>query len=380
MKRISKYLTLTGLSGLLCLFLAMPADAQRGGGHSGGGGGGSHGGGGGSHSSGGGGFSRGGGGFSGGRSQSSFSSPRSSSRSQSTFSAPRSNNSFRSPRTNSFSSPRTNAFSSPSYRGSAHARVTSPTFRRGGVGSSYRSGRSSIRGGFYRDGRYYPGGYGHSYGRSYGYRYSPWSSHYGYHYNRGFYGSLYYPRLGFSLGVLPYGYYPFWWGDSQFYYSGGYFYQYGDGQYTVVEPPIGAAVNSLPSNAQSIVINGQQYYEANGVYYTPVIKDDGTVVYQVAGKDGQLETGSSDQGSYAPDQGYSDGGVQVAPEQNQRPAVAMPEIGDIFYSLPSDTRRIRLAGQVYYVSPDDFYYQETQDADGKKAYKVMGTPDNAPGE
>jgi hypothetical protein len=24
---------------------------------------------------------------------------------------------------------------------------------------------------------------------------------------------FYYPRLGFSLGFLPYGYYPFWWGD-----------------------------------------------------------------------------------------------------------------------------------------------------------------------
>ncbi|WP_345101081.1 DUF6515 family protein [Mucilaginibacter panaciglaebae] len=380
MKRISKYLTLTGLSGLLCLFLAIPADAQRGGGHAGDGGG-FHGGGGGSHSSGGG-FSRGGGGFSGGRSSGSFSSPRSGfSRPQGTFSSPRSNNSFSSPRTNSFSSPRTNAFSSPGYRGSEHARVTSPTFRRGGVGSTYRGGYGSIRGGYYRGGRYYPGGYGRSYGRSYAYRYSPWASHYGYYYNRGFYGRLYYPRLGFSLGVLPYGYYPFWWNDLQFYYSSGYFYQYDNGQYTVVEPPIGAAVNSLPGNAQSIVINGQQYYEANGVYYTPVTKDDGTVVYQVAGKDGQLETGSPDQGSYAPDdQGYSDGGGQVAPPAGGQSAVAMPEIGDIFYSLPSDSRKIKIAGQVYYVSPDDFYYQKIQDSDGKTAYKVMGTPDNAPGE
>lgn len=349
------------------MFLAIPADAQRGASHAGGGG--SHGGGGGSSS--GGGFSRGGGGFSGGRSSGSFSSPRSFSRPQGTFSSPRSNNSFRSPRTNSYSSPRTNAFSSPSYRGSEHARVTSPYFRRGGVGSSYRGGYGSIRGGFYRGGHYYPHGYGHYYG----YRYSPWASRYGYYYNRGFYGSLYYPRIGFSLGVLPYGYYPFWWNDLQFYYSGGYFYQYDNGQYTVVEPPIGAAVNSLPSDAQSIVINGQQYYEANGVYYVPVTKDDGSIVYQVAGKDGQLETGSGDQGSYAPgDQGYSGG----APAGDQ--SVVIPEVGDIFYSLPSDCRRIKIAGQVYYVSPDDFYYQKIKDSEGKTAYKVIGTPDIAPGE
>jgi|GEM_PF-4792468 len=40
MKRAYKYLSLTGLSVLLCLFLAIPADAQRGGGHPRGGGGG----------------------------------------------------------------------------------------------------------------------------------------------------------------------------------------------------------------------------------------------------------------------------------------------------------------------------------------------------
>ena len=384
MKRISKYLMLTGLSGLLCLFLAIPADAQRGGGHSGGGGGGGfHGGGGGGgsfHGGGGGSFSRGGGGFSSSRPSGGGFSRGSSgfSRPQGSFSSPRSV----SPRVNGFSSPRTNAFSGPGVqRGSAHA--ASPTFR-GGYGyrgsNGYRGGYGSIRGGYSRGGRYYPGGYGYGGRAYYGYRYSPWASHYGYYYNRGFYGSLYYPRLGFSLGVLPYGYYPFWWNDMQFYYSGGYFYNYDNGNYTVVEPPIGAAVNSLPSNAQSIMINGQQYYEANGVYYMPVTRDDGTVVYQVAGKDGQLETGSPDQGGYAPDQGGYSGGSQMAPPPSSQPAVAMPEIGDVFYSLPSDTRKIRLGGQVYYVSPDDFYYQQIEDQNGKKAYKVMGTPDNAPGE
>ena len=59
MKKALKYLLFTSLSGLICLFLALPADAQHrggnGGGHSGGGGG-HFGGGGGSR----GGFSSGG--------------------------------------------------------------------------------------------------------------------------------------------------------------------------------------------------------------------------------------------------------------------------------------------------------------------------------
>ena len=59
--------------------------------------------------------------------------------------------------------------------------------------------------------------------------------------------------------------YPFYYGDDQFFYSQVYFTTYNDNQYTVVEPPVGAEVTSLPDKAQSIVINGQQYFEENGV-------------------------------------------------------------------------------------------------------------------
>jgi hypothetical protein len=367
MKRIYQYLMLTGLSGILCLFLAIPADAQRGGSH-GGGGGGHSGGGGGSFSRGGGGGGGGGrssGGFSGGRSGGSFSGGRSTQ----SFRSP-STQSYRSPSTQSFRSPSNQSFRSQSFqRGGAYTRGGNSAYRGGAVNGN--RGSAGIRGGYTRGGRYYSGGYGRSYG--YGARYSPWYNRGGYYYNRGFYRSSYYPRLGFSLGILPYGYYPFWWGDAQFYYSGGYFYQYNNDQYTVVEPPIGAAVNTLPSNAQAITINGQQYYESNGVYYVPVTKDDGSLVYQVAGKDGQLDT--PDNGG-AQDDGYvgsnNNGNMQQAPAN-------APQIGDLFYSLPSDSRKIRIAGQSYYVSPDDYYYQETRDQQGNKAYKVMGTPDDAPG-
>src|ERR1700710_539921 len=81
----------------------------------------------------------------------------------------------------------------------------------------------------------------------------------------GYYG---YPHLGFYLGVLPYGYYPFYWGNSLYYYYGGIFYSpYDGGGYQVTTPPVGAAVPSLPEGASSIVIDGQQFYELNGVYY-----------------------------------------------------------------------------------------------------------------
>jgi hypothetical protein len=388
MKRVYQYLMVTGVSGLLCLFMALQVSAQqRGGGHSSGGGG---------HSGGGGSFSRGGGGggFSGGgRSSGGFSnggggfqrggggSFGGSRQSAGVYGGNRSTNGFR---------PQA---ATPQFqqRGAEHAQGLS--FRRGGVGTpyrggygntyrggygnSYRGGYGSIRGGYYRGGRYYPNGYGAYYNnRAYGYRYSPWYNRGGYYYNRGFYSSLYYPRLGISLGVLPYGYYSFNWGSDPFYYSDGFFYQYNNNQYTVVEPPLGAAVNALPKNATAITINGQQFYESNGVYYTPITKDDGTIAYQVAGKDGQLDTYSSPENGYAP---ANDGYTGRDSDGADQPTATMPEIGDVFNSLPPDSRKIKLGGQLYYVSPDDYYFQEIRDANGKKAYKVMGTPDDAPG-
>jgi hypothetical protein len=183
-----------------------------------------------------------------------------------------------------------------------------------------------------------------------------WGNHgYNYH-NRGYYNTYYLPRLGFACSVLPYGYYPFYYGDFQYYYSDGLFYQYDNSEYTVVEPPVGAEVTTLPEKAQSIVINGQQYYELNGVYYQPVTKDDGTTVYQIAGKDGELNTTS------------------VQDDQQQQG----PQMGDIVNQLPPDCRKIKVNGEKLYVSPDGVYYQEIVDANGNKTYKIVGLPSDEP--
>ena len=132
----------------------------------------------------------------------------------------------------------------------------------------------------YRPGLGYsrPGyGYRPGYGRAY---YRPYYSYY----------NFYRPFLGFRIGVLPYGYYPFWYGPTQFYYSGGLFYQQNNSQYEVVTPPVGAEVPNLPSDANQVTINGVDYYEYKGVYYTQKENADGKTVYVVAGKDGILNT------------------------------------------------------------------------------------------
>jgi len=181
-----------------------------------------------------------------------------------------------------------------------------------------------------------------------------WANRGYYHYNHGYYKSYYSPRLGFRCRILPYGYYPFFWGDYQYYLCDGLFYTYDNDEYTVVEPPIGAEVTTLPEKAQSIVINGQQYYECDGVYYEPITKDDGTVVYMVAGKDGELNTGAN-----------------VQDDQPQG-----PQLGDIVSQLPQDCRKIKVNGEKLWISPDGVYYQELLAADGTKTYKIVGLPDD----
>ncbi len=198
----------------------------------------------------------------------------------------------------------------------------------------------------------------------------PYNYYYNYH---GYYNAYYLPRLGYSLSVLPYGYYPFYWGGYPYFYSAGLFYQFNNNQYTVVEPPIGAAIKDLPDNAQSIVINGVQYYELNGVYYEPITKDDGSVVYQVAGKDGVLNTDESV--AVQGQQGAVQGGGSV---QYAAPTVTLPKIGDKVNSIPSDYRKVNINGQKYLMTADGYYYQEVFDNDNNKSYKVVGTPDEEP--
>lgn len=169
-------------------------------------------------------------------------------------------------------------------------------------------------------------------------------------YHRPYYGyyNFYRPYLGLSINVLPYGYYPFYFGADQFYYSGGLFYRQYDNSYKVVVPPVGAQVPSIPSDAKEVVINGQTFYEYKGVYYNSVQDANGKTVYVVAGKDGVLNTDSN--------VADSNGG---------------PQVGDLVDQLPDGSREVFIKGEQYYVSEDGVYYEKIV-TDGKVSYKVIG--------
>jgi hypothetical protein len=208
-------------------------------------------------------------------------------------------------------------------RGSGAAQVGS----HGAVGS-FRTGRGYFAGVGYHAGAFYRPGFG-------------------------YYG---YPHIGFYLGVLPFGYYPFYWGSSLYYYYGGIFYApYDNGGYAVTAPPIGAAVPSLPENASAIKIDGVQYYEADGVYYKESVNDQGQKIYVVAGRDGVLNTGDA--------------------TTDPNATVVAPKVGDIVNQLPDDCRKVILNGKHYFVSPDGIYYEKTTDQNGNTAYRIASLPE-----
>jgi hypothetical protein len=236
----------------------------------------------------------------------------------------------------------TSAFQGNGSRGNSAVRNGS-AFRGGNRGFggpgrnyAYRGGRGN-RGGYYGGPRYggnrlgFRGYYGRGYGRPY----------YGYY-------NYYRPYLGFSLSILPFGYYPFFYGDAQYYYSSGLYYRQYDNEYKVVVPPVGAEVPELPKDAEEVTINGQTYYEYKGVYYSPVEKADGKTAYIISGKDGVLNTENGDVN-----------------------AGSGARLGDIVEELPENSREVTVRGEKLYVSEDGVYYEAVQDGD-KVTYKVVG--------
>jgi hypothetical protein len=166
-------------------------------------------------------------------------------------------------------------------------------------------------------------------------------------YGPGRYG-YYRPHLGFSLRILPFGYYPFFFGSTQFYYSGGLYYRQYNDSYRVVVPPVGAEVPSIPSDADQVTINGQNYYEYKGVYYSAIVNDEGKDVYVIAGKDGVLNTPGD--------------------TEDAGPAL---QVGDEVNVLPEHVREVVLKGEKYFVSEDGVYYEEVISGD-KTTYRVVG--------
>ena len=192
------------------------------------------------------------------------------------------------------------------------------------------------------------------------------------------------------IGFLPYGYSTVYLGGYPYYYYNGTFYQpYGDDQYEVVDPPMGASVYDLPEGARAVIINGEKMYELNGTYYKEDRDSNGRTIYTVIGKNGEVNnTGEVDPGNVpSQGQGYipqgnppmDQGGINTPPASNMAPPAAdnatpptsQMQIGDITNQLPEGSKVVTIDGQKLYMSPDNTYFSE-ETAGGSTQYKVVG--------
>jgi len=241
---------------------------------------------------------------------------------------------------------------------------------------------------------YHAGGPGYAVGRAY---YHPRYSYIGFGgLNYGYYNGFFYRPYGFGLhlifppfgirvGLLPYGYYPFYWGANPYYYYGGIYYTpYADGGYQVSAPPLGALVPDLPSGYTTQVIDGQTFYQYYGTFYEPQVRDNGETWYKVVGLNGRLETGqpqydnqyqAAPQGQqpYQPDgqQQNQQQPMQQQPSQATPAQPAAPVTGDLLFKLPDGCTTITINGEQYFQSPAGTYYQEVIGQDNKIMYQII---------
>ena len=58
---------------------------------------------------------------------------------------------------------------------------------------------------------------------------------------------------------------------QDYYYQDGVFYTMDNGQYCVIEAPIGALVDEIPEDYDEVVLDGKTYYQVEDVLYKPTI-------------------------------------------------------------------------------------------------------------
>lgn len=88
------------------------------------------------------------------------------------------------------------------------------------------------------------------------------------------------PPVGAVVPSLPDGYETTMVGNDTYYYFGGAFYMQTDQGFEVVAAPPGAVITQLPVGAVDQQVNGQDLLVYNNVYYMP-ISQDGQDAYEV---------------------------------------------------------------------------------------------------
>lgn len=247
-------------------------------------------------------------------------------------------------------------------------------------------------------GRPRPGYYGRGYGSIYRPRVSVGIGAYGGYAMRPRVGvsvGIGFPGVGIYLSTLPRGYSRYYYGGDPYYYYNDRYYRESDrGGYEAVAPPLGATVRRLPPGTRERIIDGDTYYEFDGIFFVEDRDENGKRVYIVVGTDGNLDTDAARSRSYEdrspayPDRNLRNNRAdnremnsdkseapkkdapQVRESGNAKNYQIRPQIGDRFEILPKDTRTITVNGEKQFESPSGTYYKEVIE-NGKTVYEVV---------
>jgi hypothetical protein len=86
-------------------------------------------------------------------------------------------------------------------------------------------------------------------------------------YDDRFHHNHYYPRVGYSVTVLPAGHIALTFRGAPFFFHSGVWYRRSGAAFVVVSPPVGIVVPVLPNGYSTVVAGGVPYYYADDVYY-----------------------------------------------------------------------------------------------------------------
>ena len=178
--------------------------------------------------------------------------------------------------------------------------------------------------------------------------------------------SLVFPPVGIRIHTLPPGYRRVYVGPNPYYYYNGIYYRSRpDRQFEVVTPPLGAEVDRLPPGAKVAVINGEKYYELNGTYYEEMISEENELYYRVVGTDGVLNTTT---------EANTGGRTAEFPDEDSSAARAgdgLLRMGDRLEQLPADAREVVIDGEKYYTTSSGYYYREVKEGN-RIFYELVG--------
>lgn len=82
-----------------------------------------------------------------------------------------------------------------------------------------------------------------------------------------FHHDHFYPRVGYTLSILPPGYLDIGFSNRHFFFSAGVWFRQEGARYAVVMPPVGIVIPILPPAYTTVWIGSTPYYYANGIYY-----------------------------------------------------------------------------------------------------------------